>query len=239
VPGEAAPPQRLIATIGLHGSASTWVFNVIRELLIAALGEGQVLAIYADKIDDVPAPGDRVLVLKSHHGSAALDAWLATARPTIFLSIRDPRDAAISMAQRFNAPLNQTVHWVAADCFLMLRLAAQGHALLRYEDRFFDDAAVPERLAHAIGLHPAPALTAAIFARYSTEAVRAFTRNFADLPPERVMSSGRIVMDPVTQIHRTHVGDARIGKWRDLPLPVQTELTRFFRPFVDRFGYLG
>ena len=105
--GENALPPGLIATIGLHGSASTWVFNVIRELMIAALGERQVLAVYADKMEDVPE------------------------------------------------------------------------------------------------------------------------------------SAGRIVMDPVTQIHRNHIGDGRSGKWRDLPGPAQAELTRFFRPFLDRWGYSG
>jgi hypothetical protein len=240
VPGEDAAPPSLIATIGLHASASTWVFNVVRELMIAAMGEQRVVAVYTDKIADIPDAAvlaGRTLVLKSHHGSAELDAWLEAARPMIFLSMRDPRDAAISMAQRFNAPLNQTVYWLAEDCNRLLRLAAQGHALLRYEDRFFEDKALPGRLARALGLNPGPAVTAAIFARYSTEAVRCFMHNFANLPPGRVVSSGRIVMDAVTQIHRTHVGDARSGKWRDLPGPVQNELTRFFRPFLDRFGY--
>ena len=41
MPGEETPPPGLIATIGLHGSASTWVFNVVRELMIDALGESR------------------------------------------------------------------------------------------------------------------------------------------------------------------------------------------------------
>jgi hypothetical protein len=239
LPGENGPTPGLIATIGLHGSASTWVFNVIRELMIAALGEPRVLAVYADKIDDLPDPAGRTLVLKSHHGSAGLDAWLETARPMIFLSIRDPRDAAMSMARRFDAPLDQAVHWIAGDCRGLMRLAAREHVLLRYEDRFFEDAALPGRLARILGLNPAPSVTAAIFARYSTTSVRAFSQQFAGLPPGRVVSAGRIVMDRVTQIHRTHIGDGRSGKWRDLPGPAQAELTRFFHPFLVRWGYPG
>jgi len=231
----------LIATIGLHGSASTWVFNVVRELLIAALGEDQVLALYADRLSELPAETDRpgCLLLKSHHGSAELDAWLATARPVVFLSLRDPRDAAISMAQRFRAPLGQAAHWLADDCARLLRLAGQGHPLLRYEDRFFDDRAVPEQLARTLGLTLEPAAIEAIFARYSTTAVRRFTQRLADLPPERLVVSGALMFDRVTQIHRVHIGDARTGKWRDLPGPAQAELTRFFRPFLERFGYPG
>jgi hypothetical protein len=240
VSGEDAPPSRLVATIGLHGSASTWVFNVVRELMIASLGDGRVLAVYADEVAQVPdgpACAGRHLVIKSHHGSAGLDAWLATGRARIFLSVRDPRDACISMAQRFQAPLNHTVQWIANDCNRLARLAVQGHPLLRYEDRFFENPESAERLAHALGLRLAPAVIEAIFARYRTEAVRSFARGLADLPAERLTMVGSFMMERVTQILGPHIGDARSGKWRDLPGPLQTELTGLFRPFLVQFGY--
>jgi len=238
-----AKPQeapRLIATIGLHGSASTWVYNVVRELAIAAMGEDRILAVYADEQANVPdaaACSGRCLVIKSHHGSVALDAWLKAERAAIFLSVRDPRDACISMTQRFKAPLNQTVAWIANDCNRLLRLAAEGYPLLRYEDRFFDDKQSVERLAKAIGLHPEPSVIDTIFARYRTEAVRSFARSLADLPPERIVMVGTHKMDRVTQILGPHIGDGGSGKWYDLPIQAQTELTRVFAPFLDRFGY--
>jgi len=145
MPGRVAP--YLVATIGVHGSASTWVFNVVRELLIDAFGEPRVLSLYADELallPDEPTRAGRHLLIKSHHGSEPLDAWLAAQQARIVLSVRDPRDAAISMAQRFNAPFNHTVRWIANDCNRLLRLAPQGHPLLRYEDRFFEDPAEAE-----------------------------------------------------------------------------------------------
>src|ERR1017187_7726507 len=102
-----APPL-LVATIGMHASASTWVFNVVRELMISVLGDDRVLAFYTDVVDQVPdeaARAGRHLVIKSHHGSAGLDAWLAAQRSRIFLSVRDPCDACISMSQCFNPSL--------------------------------------------------------------------------------------------------------------------------------------
>src|ERR1700683_4131907 len=131
----------------MHGSASTWIFNVVRELLIADKGDEQVLTFYADELGQVPdeaARAGRHLVIKSHHGSAGLDSWLAAAHAPIILSVRDPRDACISMSQRFKAPLNHSVRWIANDCNRLLRLAPQGHLLLRYEDRFFEDISVSE-----------------------------------------------------------------------------------------------
>jgi len=240
VPAPDPQAPRLVATIGMHASASTWVFNVVRELLIAAVGDAQVLTFYADELRQMPdeaARAGRHLVIKSHHGSAELDTWLAAAQPPVFLSMRDPRDACISMSQRFQAPLNHSVRWIANDCNRLLRLAPQGHPMLRYEDRFFDNLATAEHIARALGLRVAPAMIEAIFARYRTEAVRSFAQRLSDLPPERLTPVGPAMMDRVTQILGPHIGDTRSGKWRDLPAPLPADLTRVFSPFLDRFGY--
>jgi hypothetical protein len=240
MPGEDAPPPRLIVTIGLHSSASTWVFNVVRELMIASVGEAQVLALYADQVAQVPDEATldgRCLVIKSHHGSAELDSWLAAQQARMLLSVRDPRDACISMAQRFKATLNQTVRWIANDCNRLMRVASPGHALLRYEDRFFEDQASVGLVAKALGVRLAPAAIEAIFVRYRTEAVRSFAQRLAELPPERLTMVGAFVMDTVTQILAPHIGDTSSGKWRGLPDPLRGELTRLFGVFLDRFGY--
>jgi hypothetical protein len=177
-------------------------------------------------------------VIKSHHGSTDLDNWLGAMGVRHILSIRDPRDACLSMSLRFKAPLESSARWLAADCARMLTLADSGPPILRYEDRFFDVRRTVTELAIALGLE-LPASTAdAIFHRYRTEAVRAFAQRLADLPPERVTQFGSShLVDRVTQIHGVHIGDARSGKWRLLPEPVQKELTRRFSVFINRFGY--
>jgi hypothetical protein len=233
---------RLVATIGLHGSASTWVFNVARELMIAAAGSDRVASCYADERDQLPPEAEQPgkhLVIKSHHGSAALDAWLKAARARIILSVRDPRDASVSMAQRFTAPLNQTVAWLMNDCQRMLRLAAEDHAVLRYEDRFFDDPNYVGVVARELGLPVTSGLMRAIAARYATDSVRTLAARIGELPAERIQMVGEFRMDRVTQILEPHVGDGRIGKWRDAPASVQTELTRAFGEFLQVFGYEG
>ncbi len=108
---------------------------------------------------------------------------------------------------------------------------------MRYEDQFFDCAANVERLAQALGVCVPPPMIQAIFGRYCTDAVRAFARRLGDLPPERLTMVQSFMMDRVTQILSPHIGDMRIGKWRDLPGQARAELTRVFRPFLDRFGY--
>ena len=236
----AADKPILVATIGLHGSASTWVFNVVRELLVDAAGEGGVLAAYADQAADMPDAASRAgrhLVLKSHQGSAALDALLAEQGAVILLSVRDPRDAVLSMVQRFRESFPRAAHALARDCARVIALAEAGHPVLRYEDRFFADPATVARLAVQLGLAPTAAAREAIFARYTTEAVRDFTRTVPDLPPERLARDERVTFARLTQIHHTHIGDARSGKWRDPPGNLPEELSRFFAPALERLGY--
>jgi hypothetical protein len=233
----------VIATIGLHGSASTWVFNVVREMMIAATGETRVLALYTEDLHELPDPATCArhhVIIKSHQGSATLDAWLGAVHARILLSVRDPRDACLSMSQRFCVPLEQTAQWLARDCNRVMRLAQQSHLLLRYEDQFFEDQVSAQRVANELGLVLARAQIEAIAARYRTEAVRTFALRLADLPPERLLGMGTAqIMDRVTQIHGPHIGDTRIGKWRELPGPVQLGLTRLFNAFLSQFGYEG
>jgi len=235
--GEASEPPRLVATIGLHASASTWVFNVVRELMIAAVGDSQVVSLYGDERAQMPDASGRYLVVKSHHGSAELDEWLAASDARIFLSMRDPRDACMSMVQRFSSPMAHVVRWIANDCNRLLRLAPQGHPLMRYEDRYFDDKDTIKRIALTLGLQPAPDVIDAIFDRYRTEAVRAFAQSLDTLPADRLTTVVSFPLDKVTQILGPHIGDTLTGKWLDLPPPMQSELTNVFRPFLDRFGY--
>jgi len=240
MPASTTSPK-IVATVGLHGSASTWVFNVVRELLVDAAGEAGVLAVYVDQASEMPdgaARAGRHVVLKSHQGSPGLDALLAEQHAVILLSVRDPRDAVLSMVQRFDEKFANAAHALARDCARVIRLAEEGHPVLRYEDRFFADPATLARLAVQLGLAPEAAAREAIFARYTTQAVREFTRLVPDLPPDRLARDERVVFDRLTQIHHTHIGDARSGKWRELPGNLPAELTRFFAPVLERLGYL-
>jgi len=222
---------RFVATVGLHGSASTWVFNVVRELMTAALGAEAVVAVYGDDVRGLLADHDlhgRHLVLKSHHGGPGWDSLVWLARPAIFVSIRDPRDAAISLRQRFGTNLTDAARGIAQDCRRVEQCADAGHPVLRYEDRFFEDAALPGRIAEQLGLAVAPDVLQAIFESYSTVAAKALAATIDE----------QTAFDPVTQIHRRHIGDGHVGKWRDLlDADSGMEITRYFSPFLTRFGY--
>ena len=228
-----------IATIGLHCSASTWVFNVVRELIIAARGEAGVRALYTEVVaDHFTLPSDVWTVIKSHHGSPALDEWLTNQQATLILSIRDPRDAILSMASRFSVDLAECIEAIAGDCRRLQRLAPQADLLLRYEDRFFDKLRSVERIAAVLGIQLPPATIDGIFKRYCTESVRAFAHRLAELPSDRIARVGSShLVDKVTHVHGPHIGDTRSGKWRDLAASRQTDISHRFLPFLRQFGY--
>ncbi len=224
------------ATVGMHGSASTWVFNVVRELVAA--GGAELVTCYADTLATLPEGFEgKHLLVKSHHGSDELDEWLRERGARVILSIRDPRDASVSMAQRFKSPLQMTARWIGNDASRLQRLAKLGHPVLQYETRFFERPGVVGLLGQVLQRPVAEAVQAAIFNRYSTEAVRRHAASLDRLPAERVTMVGDFTMDKETQILNTHIGDGMIGKWRALPANVRAEMTRFFTPFLEQFGY--
>ena len=203
----------------------------------AAHGPDAVHAQYADTPDLLSQTTGPYLVIKSHHGSDAMDDFLKTRRAPLFLSIRDPRDAALSMARRFNVPLQRTAGWLLNDCARLAKQAMSCTALLRYETRFFDDAGTIPALAEQLGLALPRETLNAIFARYRTEAVRQFAQSLSQLPTERLTTVGAFQMDQVTQILSSHIGDSRSGKWRELPAPAPERLTALYASFLRQFEY--
>ena len=234
-----ADVARCVATVGLHGSASTWVFNVARELLLAAYPAGEIIPFYADRIVDIPRefPASARLLIKSHHGSPELENWLAARPTTLILSLRDPRDAALSMSQRFEAPLLNTAGWLRNDCFRLKRLMTQPHLLLRYETRFFEKLETVAAIAAHLSVETAAPVMESIFKTYCSDAVRAFAADLENLPAKRLGMVAKFRFDRVTQILASHIGDGTSGKWRSLPEYMQDQLTDFFRPFLMDFGY--
>ncbi len=232
---------RLVLTLGLRGSASTWSYNVARELMVAACGADRVHACFAETTAALLAERGalgRAVVCKTH-GFADLPVLAHLTDARIVATLRDPRDAVLSLMQRFGVPAEAAVRSVLPSCDLLRWCADAGHPVLRYEDRFFDAPATVDAISGHLGLPPDAAAHAAIFAAYRTDAVRAFAATVPDLPADRLVSDGRVFcFDRLTQIHRTHIGDAGSGKWRTrFDAPARAQLAHLFAPFLARFGY--
>ncbi|MDA8252457.1 MAG: hypothetical protein M0Z28_25265 [Rhodospirillales bacterium] len=231
---------RLVLAVGLHGSASTWVFNVAREVLEQVAGADAVDVCHATTAADVVAarrPG-RTLVAKTH-GWPELPAFAAAAGAVVLVSVRDPRDAALSLMQRFGDSLDVAVGGIGRDCLCIRACAASGHPVFRYEDRFFDDPATVGRIADRLGVTLSPAQAAAIFARWRTEQVRARAAAVRDLPADqRSAPDSPVLLERRTLVTSTHIGDGASGKWRQAFDPaLQQRMSAFFRMVLLVFGY--
>lgn len=237
----AVPAPRLVITLGLYGSASTWLFNVVRETLNAAYGAERVCAYYADAIalifQDGAIPG-RHVVVKMHVGDGTLAGFVHLAQPLLVLSVRDPRDAVVSLMQRFGQDFDKAASRVVQSAQRIFPFAAAGHPYLRYEDNFFARRETIDAIAARLGVTLSDAAKAAIFAGYETSSVRNFASRVSALPTERLDGGADDLFDRVTHIHRGHIGDGLTGKWRESLARSQSEaITQALGDFIARFGY--
>lgn len=206
----------MVIAAGLYGSGSTWAFNAIRLMLEATPGLAPVHAGFADALAEMPepeaAPGS--VVIKTHRPDRAMRMFArATAAPVV-LTIRDPRDAIVSMMQRFRTEFSAMRPGIVASAHLVIGLAAQRPTLvLRYEDGFTRSEATLHRIGAFLGLRPDAERIAAIAAALTPEQVAA---DIAAMSAEGRFGAtpDPLVADPVTQWHPGHVGDGRMDKWR-------------------------
>ena len=209
---------RLVITAGLHGSASTWVFNVARELMLATVGEDSLVSFFGASPAAVLAQPQIIgkhIVCKTH-GWPNLDVFAALTSAIMIVTIRDPRDCVLSYMERFSQPFLNATRVILNDCVHATACSTPAATVLRYEDLFFSDPAVVRLIAERIGVKVDDTIVGNIFDRYSTDSVRAFAAKLETLPRERLDGDGKpLLFDRVTHITRTHIGDSRVGKWRE------------------------
>jgi hypothetical protein len=237
-------PLRVTATLGLPGSASTWTFNVVRELRLLENSPTQVESFYSDSVERAwPVIREhqhlnRSLVWKLHVPDGLWREFLSANRIPVVLSIRDPRDAMLSIMARFGETKQSAFERIALALQRIQESLRYDHVQLRYEDGFFAQPETVAALATYLGVPITQAEQARIFAAYRTERVKHLAQSLDTLPESRVRRIDTMQYDEVTQIHHVHIGDQRIGKWRErFTADERHELTASFRPFLETFGY--
>ena len=183
--------RKVVATVGLHSSASTWVFNVAREAMIAAKGQEQVLAVYTEEVGSIPEAAGRSLVMKSHHGSLRARHLACASGGAGCCSVApgSARCGDLNGAAVRARCSPATVRWIQNDCARMRHLVAAGHPLFRYEDRFFEDKTACRRVAALLEVDLDADVIEQIASKYRPEAVQRFIQTFDELPRGRVARS--------------------------------------------------
>jgi hypothetical protein len=235
---------RIALCAGLKSSGSTWLFNAVIQILkagpSATLKTAAVKAFYAENIASFPGNAEyaRHLVVKTHIPSNSLQFLARFARATIFITVREPRDAIASLMQRFDHKFENCLAEVAAGAERIIELSkARKVLILRYEDGFYDRPRGVSQVAAHLGVKISASKRDRIFHSLTREAVQ---RKIGDL--ERKGVFGRLPdpdrFDPKTHWHPGHVGDGTIGKYSEvLSAKQQAAVLAKLGDYCRRFGY--
>jgi hypothetical protein len=210
----------LVLCLGMPRSGSTWTFNVVRALLADAFED--FTSLYAEtgaQFAERCPPGARNVLIKAHAIDDVLARTLDAAGATSILTWRDPRDVVASMAGVGLGDILSLARsaTIAASAVLDYRNDHPDALCLRYEDGFIADVGAIRRLAEQLGLQPRDEQVQAIHDALDLENLRSeLDRWSSGLDGE---AEFRTHVDPATHWHKDHLGDARVGKWRELAPP--------------------
>src|ERR1043165_7400891 len=236
-------PGRLVVCAGLKSSGSTWLYNIVAEILRRGGPPSRrrstgILQFYADSVDAFPEKGERAsdIVVKTHIPSRSLQFLTTFAAGHVLLTVRDPRDAIASVVQRFGHPFDGALEEISRGAECMVRfLRHYNPPVFRYERRFYDDPETVRVVCDLLRVRLPRAEIERIFAAYTRENVGRTIRKLQDkgvFGPKADPDQ----FDPRSHWHPGHVGDLVIGKYREVLSPKQQRATiaamdEFFRTF--------
>ncbi len=229
---------RLVVTAGVYRSASTWVSNVVAEILRLADPTRIVVADSVAELARQSALGCGIFVIKTHRPDASLRLLIQTARLPVIVSVRDPIDCVASLTERFKEPFQNAMDSVVASCNATLRLLSFCDPLiLRYEAPKARDARRVAQIAERVGVSIEDETAEAIADRFAPQEVKRLIENYT--------ARGIFGRDPQphyahieTQWHPGHLGSGESGVGRRMLTLAQIALVETATSdFCDRFRY--
>lgn len=233
--------KRLVVCLGLPRSGSTWTYNVCRRFLALSHSPDELLCQFSD---DFVSPfidlhdNVRACVVKTHNPQLNLRPLLAFTGAPLLISVRDPRDAVVSLMQCFKLPFHEAAGVIALSAQNIIEISARyPHILLKYESGFTENLSDVRRIRTAIGCPANAAQTQTIHRKLCAASVRS---HIAALEQDGVFAAGPAmsVWRPDSHWHPGHIVDGRIGKFRELLSQAQIRrLEQHFATYMGRFGY--
>lgn len=243
-------PEKSVFCVGIYGSASTWAYNVCRMLVMSDFGEDSVASLYADAPLSGPHPSLwcgpavtacnwKAAVIKMHEGSQEAFDSICSGAVSSIVTVRDPRDAIVSVMQRFHWNFDTAFDRVGKSLDFIDRILQEESTLvLRYEDSFMCKPQSILKIAAHLHIHIDAGKTAEIFSELGPECIDNITRGYS---PEdsgiNVDPAGRLY-DRTTHWHQQHRGDGRVGKWREYLRRSERKMIRdTYWKEITRLGY--
>ncbi len=226
-----------VLAAGMTGSGSTFLYNVVREIL-SADPRIPAVATYSDEWNPLFMVHQR-LVLKSHWGIRALAPQAERGVLLPIVSVRHPGDCVCSDVERFGFTFDFALQRVALSLKFcgILRLIPDT-VLYRYEDSFASNPRTAAGLAQILGIKLPTERLAEIARKYDAGSTRAYAAGLDKVP--NLMTSADNPHDawcPTTQIHRDHIGKLTTGRWRDLPADQRRMIDEVCGEEALSFGY--
>jgi hypothetical protein len=233
---------RLVITLGMFGSASTWVYSVVSLLLQHhAGGQDRVFISYADSPDFLGRNVANILsarfsVLKTHQPAPELAACTHLAAAPVFMSLRDPRDCVVSMMQRFDWTFDEASEKVLGSCNAVLEWSTRFEcSLLRYEDAFTTNSETITHIASSLRLPNQNARDQKIH----SDLAAATLREAIDARDSGIATEHPALASKRSAWHKGHVGNGEIGKFKDHLSTAQiTQIERRAWRMMRKFGYI-
>lgn len=210
----------IVVCLGIPRSGSTWTFNVVRDLVEAAIGS--TAAFEAASLDGIELAlagkpygrggKPRAIVIRCHTLSESMLRFLLVAGARFILTTRDPRDAVASLCLQLGGHASGWSMDVGRSIAAVATVQREGKGqVFAYEEGFIDNPDTLSALADYLGLSLSKEVMGRIASTWEKEKVMARVKGLAaEVPTIYGFRS-----DETTGLHESHIGDGRIGKWRD------------------------
>ena len=245
---------RIILCSGIKRSASTWSYNVCRQLgaRIAKATGAQFFAEYANDTDAMllalekkytdrqTAGGDPsiVAVIKAHESGPRTRRLAKAGQLHNVYTIRDPRDCLASMetfwprenGETLDDRIREFQHWlIDGESFVQ----DGASMIIRFEAMRADPRAEIARIAAYLKVRCEDKTLADINDATSEET----SKKLIDQIVKEKSGPDRVFHRP-TQLHENHLDGGRIGRWRDdFSDEEQRKIETAFHPWLIGFGY--
>lgn len=204
--------------LGMYGSASTWLFNVVRKV-VEQSNAGQPVSHFFSREETFEnfGRGNVIDLVKSHEiidDTAIIE--LAARVQKIFVTVRDPRDAVVSLMLARSHTFERALHFVGQSARLCEEFSGDKRVqLFRYEAGFFNTDETVKRVAVHLGYNITDETAQRIFAATSRPEVEKYIASMhkqSGILQDKVSGD---LLDPQTQWHTHHAGrSGEIGRWR-------------------------
>ena len=208
----------IILCLGLPSSASTWAFNIVRALV--STRNPDTLGVFAETsaaFQQAVLPGTTDVILKAHRLDEALFRVIEASDTPTIITWRDPRDAAVSMAQRAGHDILSEIPAVqrSAACILsLLQLKRKNTLVLDYAADYMNRVETIRDIARCLQITPSAALVERLHSSLKTTALRKSLNSWSSkLVPESTFSTH---VDLDTHWHKNHIGDGKSDKWKTI-----------------------